>query len=124
MWPPPSDSPPLCRNHPLPSPPPQFVDNFAHLGGLVGGLLLGFALLIHRDGNGQVKCKQVTGAVLALFTFGVLLVGGFMLLYFRINVLAECPNCKYISCVPSPWWSCDVATDPYSLPYCAAPTPA
>lgn len=33
-----------------------------------------------------------------------------MLLYYRIDANAFCPFCKYISCVPLPWWTCSYQT--------------
>lgn len=87
-----------------------FIDNFAHIGGFLGGLLMGFVLLLHSDKRGEVRCKQVTGAVLASATYVVLLGAGITGVYFDVNLIQYCPQCSYMSCVPSPWWSCDVTT--------------
>jgi membrane associated rhomboid family serine protease len=89
------------------------VDNFAHLSGLVGGLCAGFALLIHVDEKGHVRANQVALAAAALIAYILLLSAGVALLYFNILGQSFCPACRYISCVPTPWWSCDsdVASD-------------
>lgn len=86
-----------------------FVDNFAHLFGLIGGMCLGFALLIHVDDAGRVRARQICTAAVALLAYLFLLCGGVALLYFRVKGEDFCPSCKFISCVPSPWWSCDSA---------------
>lgn len=96
-----------------------FVDNFAHLGGLFGGLLLGFVVLLHTDARGELRSKQVVGAVLSAITYVLLLGAGLLVLYFRIELLQLCTWCKYMSCVPTPWWTCDVA-EGAKLSYCAA----
>lgn len=96
-----------------------FVDNFAHIGGLVGGMLLGFVTLLHTDRSGQLRCRQIVGACLAAIAYCVLLVGGIVLLWMRFDMVSSCPGCEYMSCVPAPWWSCDVA-NAAQLMYCPA----
>ena len=95
------------------------MDNFAHIGGLVGGMLLGFVTLLHTDRQGQLRCRQIVGACLAAVAYCVLLAGGIVLLWLRMNLLGYCPQCEYMSCVPAPWWSCDIA-NAAELTYCAA----
>jgi hypothetical protein len=95
------------------------VDNFAHIGGLLGGMLLGFVLLLHTDRTGALRCKQVAGAVLAAIAYCVVFTAGIMLLWFRVNVLSYCRECAYMSCVPSPWWSCAADESAVAM-YCAA----
>ncbi len=108
----------------------QFVDNFAHLGGLITGFLLGFVLLIHTDATGKTRPRQHCFAFLAMSALIVYVLGMIILLVLKVSALrvvcflqvrvqpcspfclqinanSFCPNCHYISCVPSPWWSCD-----------------
>ena len=82
------------------------------LGGTsaLSAIAMGFVLLLHSDKRGEVRCKQVTGAVLASATYVVLLGAGITGMYFDVNLIQYCPQCSYMSCVPSPWWSCDVTT--------------
>ena len=121
-----STSPLALGPSPQPPPPPypltQFIDNFAHIGGLIGGLLIGFVVLLHNDGRGELRCKQLSGAVLAGVTYVLMLGAGLTALYFNVNLIQYCPRCAYMSCVPSPWWSCDlVTTQPvYCAPYANA----
>lgn len=62
-----------------------FVDNFAHLFGLIGGLCFGFALLIHTDDSGRVRTGQICLAACAVFMYIAFLVTGIALIYFKIN---------------------------------------
>merc|ERR1712146_645000 len=99
-----------------------YFDNFAHLGGFLAGLLLGLGLLIRErstpmdhDGGmplptateaGMFSCQNLT-RVLAL----VLVVAGAVslttVLYRGIDPYTTwCPWCHYLSCIPTPWWTC------------------
>lgn len=95
------------------------MDNFAHIGGLLGGMLLGFVLLLHTDRTGALRCKQVAGAVMAAIAYCLLFTAGVMLLWFHIDMLKYCHDCQYMSCVPSPWWTCEADESAVSV-YCAA----
>ena len=48
-----------------------FVDNFAHIGGLVGGLLLGFVVLLHTDARGELRTKSLLRVVCSVAQSGV-----------------------------------------------------
>jgi membrane associated rhomboid family serine protease len=85
-----------------------FVDNFAHLGGLIGGVLLGFPLLIYLWNGPKDGCstRQAVGGAVGAVGFAVIFVLVLGLLIAGVNASSFCTWCRYISCVPSPWWTC------------------
>lgn len=89
-----------------------FIDNFCHVFGFIAGLCLGFPLLIYLRRDEDASCKQQTLAVVGVLVFVFMFVAGVLLVYFRIDANEFCPWCRYISCVPAPWWSCDPPLDP------------
>ncbi|KAE8693099.1 RHOMBOID-like 1 isoform 2 [Hibiscus syriacus] len=100
------------------------VDNFAHIGGFISGFLLGFVFLIHPQFRYVSEKKVPPGyilpsrkpkhktyqyvlwvvslslliAVFALGLYDLLLKGG--------NLNDRCSWCHYMSCIPTPLWSC------------------
>ena len=103
-----------------------YIDNFAHLGGLFYGSCLGLSVLPYVKSRGFFEnysesprrrnlrryswaaCRAST-VVIALALFG-------STLYFLVtteNPTTICVRCRYISCVPFPfwkknkWWYCD-----------------
>ena len=50
----------------------------------------------------QELCANICG----LLAF-CLMVAGVGVLFGQHNVREWCPFCKYINCVPTPWWGCD-----------------
>lgn len=87
------------------------VDNFAHLGGLFSGLFLGFPLLM-RSGIplGTYLPRQIAWAVVGPCLFIAGTTATFLFLAHGANGAQFCGYCKYLTCVPSPWWSCDDQT--------------
>jgi hypothetical protein len=84
-----------------------FLDNFAHLFGCISGLLLGIGLIMHPDHRkGGIRFRQVAIGILALGAWAFLFVVGIVWLRYNVNANALCPYCRYISCVPAPWWTC------------------
>jgi membrane associated rhomboid family serine protease len=84
-----------------------FLDNFAHVFGCLSGLLLGLGLIIHPDARkGGRRFRQLVLGILALAAWVFLLTVGIVWLVYNINANALCPYCRYLSCVPTPWWSC------------------
>ncbi|KAG8496388.1 hypothetical protein CXB51_009096 [Gossypium anomalum] len=99
------------------------VDNFAHIGGFITGFLLGFVFLI-RPQFGYVSQKKVPPGYIApsrkpkhktyqyvLWVCSlILLIAGFaiglILLLRGVNLNEHCSWCHYMSCIPTPLWSC------------------
>jgi len=86
-----------------------FVDNFAHVFGMLGGLCVGVVVMIrprkHRQGASawQLGCAWVGGCLYALLAL-VLTVA----LYLQVKTDDWCPFCDYISCVEiGDLWTCD-----------------
>ena len=101
-----------------------YVDNFAHLGGLAYGFLLSLTVLqrlplaFFGRGNGiyfkiRIGTLRIMGAILA----AALLVVTSILMSESDGIVSPCYRCRYISCVPFPfwqekkWWYCDGCTD-------------
>lgn len=101
-----------------------FVDNFAHVGGFVAGLLCGLALLadtaesracmseVWRERKSSCCCcctvgmRQVVVGVVA----AVLLVCYVIILYVSLfenhDIKAWCSWCEKVNCLETDWWDC------------------
>lgn len=97
------------------------VNNFAHIGGFLTGILLGFILLprpqfgwleryslpagVHV--SSKYKAYQYVLGVLSL----VLVIAGFavglVMLFRGVNAYERCHWCRYASCVPTSKWKCN-----------------
>ena len=105
-----------------------YVDNFAHLGGLLYGILLGFPILTidraklfgwSQVGHFTRSChiRYTVLFRLASFSTGVgLLIWSLVALVYHNDDSGQpfCDSCRYISCAPfpfwgdqEPWWYCD-----------------
>jgi membrane associated rhomboid family serine protease len=97
-----------------------YVDNFAHLGGLLYGLLVAFMIMerlpLSFFGKGKGGCHRFRIAISQFFAAALvtsLLLVSSIWLSQSDGVTIPCPDCRYISCAPFPfwtedkWWSCD-----------------
>ncbi|CAI7802295.1 unnamed protein product [Closterium sp. NIES-53] len=108
-----------------------YIDYFAHIGGCIAGFFLGFALLLKpqhgfidlRNSSGVATATaiavsggdpvtkhstcQVNTLIFSVFIFMPLFSLCVAVLFTNGNIAGDCTWCRYMSCVPTPWWTCD-----------------
>jgi membrane associated rhomboid family serine protease len=91
-----------------------YIDNFTHLGGLLYGLCCGWSTIEHAAagffGYKVGLCSKIRANMIRFFGFIVSIV--FIMIttvWLATSDMGEapCPNCRYVSCVPFPWWTED-----------------
>ncbi|KAI7859879.1 rhomboid family-domain-containing protein [Circinella umbellata] len=80
-------------------------DNFAHLGGLLTGVVIGVLLILPVASTSQWITWGIR--VVALTLLVVVFVIMLYIFYSAEDPTKICPNCKYFSCVPVSNW-CDI----------------
>ena len=97
-----------------------YVDNFAHMGGMVHGFLVGLLVLprlpVSFFGRGSSPCYKTRifayRSAGGIFACMLCLIAS-LLLWNSDGVTSPCFECRYISCLPFPfwkenkWWYCD-----------------
>jgi ABC-type amino acid transport system permease subunit len=84
------------------------LDNFAHIGGLIMGILLSMFLSSSHPFPSTAAniCMWMSRTIAFILIIALYIV--FLLLFFTTEDLDSiCPNCKYLSCIPVSGW-CDV----------------
>ena len=99
-----------------------FVDNFTHLGGMVYGFLCGLSAIerlpLDFFGKAHSTCSKIRNYSVRFFGLilsVVLIMVSTALLVESDGGSSPCSNCRYVSCVPFPfweardnkWWYCD-----------------
>lgn len=83
------------------------LDNFAHIGGLIMGLLLGILLAPNRSNATRRTILFTWIARIAALVVAIVLYVVFLRIFYTSSDLSTiCPNCKYLSCLPVNGW-CD-----------------
>ncbi|PIA60342.1 hypothetical protein AQUCO_00300087v1 [Aquilegia coerulea] len=98
------------------------VDNYAHIGGFLTGLLLGFVFLMRpqfgwvspknvppgyvRSSKPKYKMYQIILLVAALILLIVGFSVGLVMLFRGVNGNDHCSWCHYLSCIPTSKWKC------------------
>jgi len=87
------------------------VDNFAHVGGLIAGFLVGNIVLTnsYRDADGR-RLVPFYSKLLTLFSIIALfvwIVASLTLIYDEKDGQVWCSYCANINCVETDWWTCE-----------------
>jgi hypothetical protein len=87
------------------------LNNFAHVGGFVCGALMGLLLFIEKADRGGLE-RDFHGYQFCLMMFAcvslfLLLCIGLYMLFSDVDPYGWCSWCKHLSCIETPWWSCD-----------------
>lgn len=91
-----------------------YIDNFTHLGGLLYGFFCGLSTIesavVGFFGYREDLCDKIRTFTIRFF--GLIASVVFIMLttaWLASSEVGEnpCPNCRYFSCVPFPWWAGD-----------------
>ncbi|XP_057537587.1 RHOMBOID-like protein 8 [Amaranthus tricolor] len=105
-----------------------YIDNFSNIAGFISGTLLGFVMFFSpvlrmpalQKGfydygfNKSVPLKQKFDRpvlrIVSLILFNLMVAGLIVAVLLRIDLNKNCSWCRYIDCIPSRKWICDVKT--------------
>ena len=80
------------------------LDNFAHGGGLIAGVVWGFFLLRSSEDSGS------TSGFVSLLVAMVVVMAVFVAVLAKVHLDQTCSWCGYINCIPLfDWWSCEIS---------------
>nr|GEU74269.1 rhomboid-like protein 1 [Tanacetum cinerariifolium] len=99
------------------------VDNYAHIGGFFTGFFLGFVILIRPQfkwinqkhvppgyvaptTRSKYKCYQCILLIISLIALLVGFLVSLILLYHGVDGNDYCSWCHYLTCIPTPLWTC------------------
>lgn len=89
------------------------LDNFAHAGGWLCGILTGAVFLAGSyktaSGNTVTYCYTYPVAMVSLVAVAALFFAGFSVFYSDVDPEGWCSWCENVSCVETMWWDCDNA---------------
>ena len=74
------------------------LDNFAHVGGFIAGVLWGLVYLRKENGS----CVGFA----ALFLATLITLAALIAVMAKLHLDVLCPECSKINCIPTPWWGC------------------
>ncbi|KAI9497480.1 rhomboid family-domain-containing protein [Zychaea mexicana] len=81
------------------------IDNFAHVGGLATGIIMGFLLMSPAASTSRWITWGIRAAALTVLV--VVFVIMLYMFYSAYDPTKICPNCRYFSCIPVSNW-CDI----------------
>mmetsp|Transcript_15535 Transcript_15535/g.18842 ORF Transcript_15535/g.18842 Transcript_15535/m.18842 type:complete len:412 (+) Transcript_15535:224-1459(+) len=87
------------------------LDNFAHLGGLINGFFTGLSVLTLPRYDWYAfrkpdKLYQICLKGFGIFISPIVMIIFVIILYTNDGYESFCEWCDYLSCLPTPWWSC------------------
>jgi membrane associated rhomboid family serine protease len=75
-----------------------FIDNYAHIGGFLGGLFSGMAVMPTISYTNSDRRRKRILRILSIPILIGLMSGGFYMFFSGSNI--DCPWCTYLDCVP------------------------
>ena len=83
-----------------------WLDNFAHIGGIIGGLLSSVIALPNNYRAKKKRAVRIFGIVMLL----VIYAAGLTIIYMDVDVNNYCKWCEFLSCLPVGDWAAICST--------------